>query len=209
MRKLSYFIGSTIDGFIATPDGGFEFFFPYVTGEYASYLTAEYPDTVFSPARVAAGIDDAPNKHYDTVLMGRNTYEPGLAVGATSPYAHLRQIVFSNSLAESPDPAVEVTTEDPLSVVRRLKQADGLDIWLCGGASLAGQLLPEIDELIVKLYPIVAGSGIPLFSADFEARNFELVESRTFDQGSVLLTYAKPAAAKDTGPEQAPASGQS
>ncbi|MCG6494948.1 dihydrofolate reductase family protein [Kitasatospora sp. A2-31] len=203
MRKLSYFIGSTIDGFIAAPDGGFDFFFPHVTGEYASYLTTEYPDTVFAPARAGLGIGDAPNKHYDTVLMGRATYEPGLAVGATSPYAHLRQIVFSRSIAESPDPAVEVTAEDPLSVVRRLKREDGLGIWLCGGASLAGQLLPEIDELVVKLYPVVAGSGIPLFSADFAARNFELVESRTFDQGSVLLTYRKPATAADAEPEQA------
>lgn len=97
--------------------------------------------------RDQAGLTDTPNRHFDTVLMGRSTYE----LGSASPYAHLRQIVFSRTLT-SPDPAVRIET-DPVETVRTLKQEDGgLGIWLCGGADLAGQLLPEIDELIVKRY---------------------------------------------------------
>ncbi|MEU6231593.1 dihydrofolate reductase family protein [Kitasatospora sp. NPDC047058] len=191
MRKLSYFIAGTIDGFIAAPDGTYDFFFPYVTGDFLPYLSDTFADTIPALGRTAMGLDGVPNKRYDTVLMGRATYEPGLALGMASPYPHLRQIVFSRSLTESPDPAVEVTAEDPLPVVRRLKQEDGLDIWLCGGGTLAGQLLPEIDELIIKLNPIVAGSGVPVFSADFALRAFDLVESRSFDNGTVVLTYAK------------------
>lgn len=125
--------------------------------------------------------------------MGRGTYAPGLAVGLTSPYAHLRQIVVSRTLGAGPDPAVEVTAEDPVALVRRLKQQDGLDIWLCGGADLAGQLLPEIDELIIKQYPVVVGSGIPLFRAEFEPRAFTLTDSRVFERGNVVLTYARTA----------------
>ncbi|MFD0276267.1 dihydrofolate reductase family protein [Kitasatospora sp. NPDC127111] len=191
MRKLSYFIAGTIDGFIAAPDGAFDFFFPYVTGEFLPYMSDAFADTIPALGRTAMGLDGTPNKRYDTVLMGRSTYEPGIAIGMTSPYPHLRQIVFSRSLTESPDPAVEVTAEDPLAVVRRLKQEDGLDIWLCGGGALAGQLLPEIDELIVKLNPIVAGSGVPMFSADFGLRAFDLVGSRSFDTGTVVLSYAR------------------
>ncbi|MGW4897261.1 dihydrofolate reductase family protein [Kitasatospora sp. NPDC004240] len=191
MRKLSYYIAGTIDGFIAAPDGTFDFFFPYVTGDFLPYMAGEFADTIPALGRSAMGLDGASNKRYDTVLMGRATYDSGLPIGMTSPYPHLRQIVFSRSLTERPDPAVEVTAEEPLAVVRRLKEEDGLDIWLCGGGTLAGQLLPEIDELIVKLNPIVAGSGVPIFSAEFALRAFDLVDSRSFDNGTVVLTYAR------------------
>ncbi|WP_457030990.1 dihydrofolate reductase family protein [Kitasatospora sp. P5_F3] len=191
MRKLTYFVGTTIDGFIAAPDGDPGFLFPYVTEDYLPHLVGEYPDTLPTPARAALGVADVPNSRFDTVLMGRGTYAPGLADGLANPYAHLRQIVFSRSLTVSPDPAVEVTAEDPVALVRKLKEEDGLGIWLCGGADLAGQLLPEIDELIVKQYPVVAGSGIPLFHADFSPRSFQLTDSRIFERGNVVLTYVK------------------
>ncbi|MEU8915608.1 dihydrofolate reductase family protein [Streptomyces nigrescens] len=191
MRKLTYFIGTTIDGYIAAPDGDFDFFTPHVTEDYLPFLTTEFADALPTPGRAALGIADTPNTRFDTVVMGRGTYDPGLAMGLTSPYAHLRQIVFSGSLATGPDPAVEVTDEDPLTLVRKLKQEDGLGIWLCGGADLAGQLLPEIDELIVKQYPIVAGTGIPLFRAGFSPYTFRLADSRVFEGGNVVLTYAK------------------
>lgn len=191
MRKLTYFIGATIDGYIAAPDGDFDFFMPHVTEDFLPFLTTEFAETLPTPGRAALGIADTPNTRFDTVVMGRATYDPGLAMGLTSPYAHLRQIVFSRSLTTSPDPAVEVTDEDPLTLVRKLKQEDGLGIWLCGGAELAGRLMPEIDELVVKQYPIVAGTGIPLFRADFSPRTFRLTDSRVFERGNVVLTYAK------------------
>nr|WP_244211616.1 hypothetical protein [Streptomyces antibioticus] len=115
--------------------------------------------------------------------MGRGSYEPGLAAGLTGPYAHLPQIVFSRSLGVSPDPAVEVTTGNPIALVRRLKQEEGLGIWLCGGADL-----------------VVAGSGIPLFRAAFSPRVFRLAGSRVFDNGSLILTYTKASAWKVIGP---------
>lgn len=193
MRKLTYFVGTTIDGFIAAPDGEFDFFTPCLTEDYVPHLVGEYADTLPTPGRAALGVADAPLARFDTVLMGRGTYAPGQAAGLTSPYAHLRQIVLSRSLSTSPDPAVEVTAEDPVALVRKLKHEDGLGIWLCGGADLAGQLLSEIDELIVKQYPIVVGTGIPLFRAAFSPRTFRLTGSRVFEGGNLVLTYAKDA----------------
>lgn len=193
LRKLTYFVGTSIDGFIAAPDGDFTFLLPFVTEDYLPHLIGEYPDTLPTPGRAALGVADVPNTRFDTVLMGLGTYAPGLPLGLANPYAHLRQIVFSRSLADSPDPAVEVTDEDPVALVRKLKQEDGLGIWLCGGADLAGQLLPEIDELIVKQYPVVAGAGIPLFRADFSPCTFRLTDSRVFEGGNLVLTYAKAA----------------
>ena len=147
---------------------------------------AEYPETMPTQARGPLGLGEVPNKQFDTVLMGRRTYEPALALGVTSPYAHLRQYVFSRSLT-STDPDVEMVAGDPAGLVRDLKGQDGAGIWLCGGGQLASQLLHEIDELVIKRNPIVLGSGVPLFDGPFEP-----VSSRRFDTGVVMATYRKP-----------------
>jgi dihydrofolate reductase len=111
--------------------------------------------------RQALGI--APqNVGFDAVVMGRGIYQPALDIGVTSPYAHLKQYVVSRTLT-SEDPAVEIISSDPLGRIQKLKHEQGKGIWLCGG-QLAHLLLPEIDELVLKLYPIVTGSGVPLVS---------------------------------------------
>lgn len=184
MRNLTYFIATSLDGFIADPTGGYgDFLFE---GDHMTAVFEEYPDTVPSQARHALGID-APNKDFDTVLMGRATYQvPG---GPPSPYRHLRQYVVSSRLSTTP-PDVQVVS-DPLATVRALKAEPGLGIWLCGGGRLAAALLPEIDELILKVHPIVLGKGIPLFAGDFPTARFAKASTRTFDTGVVFTTYAK------------------
>ncbi|WP_428964300.1 dihydrofolate reductase family protein [Micromonospora fluostatini] len=187
MRKLVYYVGSTIDGFIAGPDGEYDFF-PTV-GDHATYLNATVPETVPTAHRSVLG-GDPPNARFDAVVMGRGSYDPARTVGVTSPYAHLRQYVVSRTLPPADYPDVEIVSGDPLAFVRDLKSQQGRDIWLCGGGNLAGQLLPEIDELFVKLYPYVLGSGIPLVDRGFDPRRFTLVEARPFDNGTVVLRYA-------------------
>ncbi|WP_405016017.1 dihydrofolate reductase family protein [Kitasatospora sp. NBC_00070] len=187
MRQLTYYVGSTLDGFIAGPDGQFDFF-PF-EGDLAAALVAEFPETIPAHGRGPLGLDGVANRRFDTVLMGRASYEPGLAAGVTSPYPHLRQYVFSRSLAQL-DPAVQIVAGDPVAFVRDLKRQDGAGIWLCGGADLAGQLLGEIDELIVKRYPVVIGSGVPLFRAPFLPTRLTLTDSRVFNTGATITTYA-------------------
>lgn len=188
MRKLIYYIGMTIDGFIAAPDGSADFF--PVTPDVVELLAEEYPDTLPTHVRAQLGVA-AGNQRFDTGVMGRLTYEPALQLGVTSPYAHLRQYVFSRSLATDLDPAVEIIAGDPLARIRALKAEEGKDIYLIGGAKLAGVVLPEIDGLVIKLYPVVAGAGVPLFSAEFSPVHFALTGTRTLDSGTVVLTYAR------------------
>jgi len=191
MRKLVYYVAGTIDGFIAGSDGAdptgtiFE-----IDGDHMPVMTAEYPETVPTHMRAPLGID-APNRHFDTVLMGRSTYKPGLDLGVTSPYAHLRQCVFSTTITESPDPDVEIVSGDPIEKVRELKQEDGKDIWLCGGGKLAAAVEPEIDELRIKLNPVAIGTGIPLFDGEFAPQRFRLADSRAFESGMIFLTYVR------------------
>ncbi|MFI7273712.1 dihydrofolate reductase family protein [Streptomyces sp. NPDC049879] len=189
MRKLVYYAAVTLDGRIAGPGGEFGFF-PQgdeaQAAAYSAWMNARLPETVPIMGRDAEGLADAPNRRFDTVLMGRGSYLPGLDAGFTSPYAHLRQYVVSTTVAPGIDPAVTVVPGDPLGLVRRLKEEDGLDIWLCGGV-LAGVLQPEIDELIIKSYPVVIGSGVPFFDGDFDPTLFDVVEREAFDNG-VLVT---------------------
>lgn len=188
MRELTYFVALSLDGFIAGPDDEIDF---YPTSEaYVRWMTTAYPDAIPNHIREQVGIADVANKHFDTIVMGRRTYDPGLREGFTSPYSHLRQYVFSRSLTESPDPEVEVVATDPVEKVRELKAEDGLlGIYLAGGGQLAGLLLPEIDKLVIKKYPVVAGAGIPAFTTGFSPTQFTLTECQTFDNGCAVLSY--------------------
>ncbi|MFF0365137.1 dihydrofolate reductase family protein [Streptomyces sp. NA02536] len=192
MRKLTYYIACSIDGFIGDPEGDATAMYAFVDEEFFGFLAAEYPETISTPGRRQMKIDDLPNKRFDTVVQGRASYELALKEGITSPYAHLRQYVASRTLGESPDPDVEIIADDLVGRVRALKAEDSeLDICLCGGADLAGQLVDEIDELVIKTYPIVQGSGMPMFASGFSITEFTLESTRTFGNGALVRNYSR------------------
>ncbi|MBB4913244.1 dihydrofolate reductase family protein [Streptosporangium saharense] len=188
MRKLVYYVGVSIDGYIAGPGGEFDFY--PVPDDMVTWMATDYPETFFVHSRTQLGLD-TPNRHFGTVLMGRGAYQPGLDAGVASPYPHLEQYVVSTTIPEIADPEVNLVPGDPLSLVRALKKEDGLDIWLCGGGKLAGTLLPEIDELVVKSYPVVAGVGISAFTGAFSPTLFTRTTSRSFSNGSTVTWYGR------------------
>lgn len=189
MRKLTYFVGASVDGFIAGPTGEFDMY--PTPPEYLEHLCSEYGDALPTAGRQALGIGDQPNKRFDTIIQGRATYDAALAMGITSPYAHLRQLVVSTTLAADTDPAVEIVSGDVVERVRELKAEDGLGIYLAGGAQLAGSLIGEIDEVILKLYPIMLGTGIPTMDGEFDLASLSRTDVTTFDSGHVILTYSR------------------
>ncbi|MFG3494917.1 dihydrofolate reductase family protein [Streptomyces sp. NPDC047928] len=192
MRKLTYLIACSIDGFIGDPKGDASSMFVFADGEYAAYLGTEYPDALPTAGREAFGVAGAPNRHFDTVIQGRGSYQLGLDAGMPSPYGHLREIVASRTLGDSPHPNVEIVNGDLVARVRELKAEDSeLGIWLCGGSQIAGELLDEIDELVIKTYPQVYGSGMPMFGAGFAVTDFTLDGVRAFDNGVVVRTYSR------------------
>ncbi|TWD73355.1 dihydrofolate reductase [Kribbella amoyensis] len=193
MRELTYFIASTLDGYVADPSGGDPtdtspggFFL--AQGDHSEPLLTAYPETVPGAVREYLGLD-AENRVFDTVLMGRNTWEVGKSHGTTNPYPRLRSYVFTRT-AQSPDPAVEFVADDPVEVVRELKRQPGLGIWLCGGGRLAETLWPEIDRLVVKVNPVVIGAGVKLFDGGaFDVRRLELTDHQVYGSGVAVLTY--------------------
>jgi dihydrofolate reductase len=189
VRELVYYVATSLDGFIAGP-GGETDAFP-VEGDHMAVLSTRFADAV--PTHVASALGIEPDGAvFDTVLMGWATYSVAADVGIASPYAHLRQFVFSRSPRPEAD-GVTITAEDPAAVARRLKaeRADAA-VWLCGGGSLAAALVDEIDRLVLKVNPVVLGTGIPLFgSAAFDPRGFALEASTRFESGVLLNEYRR------------------
>ncbi|MBW4635929.1 MAG: dihydrofolate reductase family protein [Iphinoe sp. HA4291-MV1] len=186
MRELKYYVACTVDKFIACEDGSFDFFL--MEGEQVAYLLENFPETIPAHLRDTLGIS-AENKWFDVVLMGRRTYEVGLKEGFTNPYPQMKQYLFSRTLKESPDKNVELVSTDAVALVRKLKTQTGKDIWLCGGGDLATTLFSEIDEMILKVHPVLLGSGIPLFSGVVKQTKLELTDSKIYNNGFMLLHY--------------------
>ena len=168
MRRLVYHISVTQDGFIAGPDGEFDFF--VMNDDLTQTLNVRFPETIPTDLRGTIGITEETNKVFDAVVMGR-------------------KYVFSATLDELPSPGVELVAGDPVAKVRELKAQDGRDIWLCGGGTLAGVLYDEIDALILKRHPILIACGLPLVVGNFSPRIFDLTEQFAVEGGVTISTY--------------------
>ncbi|RRQ27002.1 dihydrofolate reductase [Rhodococcus sp. Eu-32] len=186
MRELVYYVAVSLDGYIAAPDDTFDAF--PVQGDHIDMIVREYTDTVPTLGLQALGLT-APLTRFDTVLMGWNTYAAGLPAGATDPYAHLRQYVFTRNHSID-EPGVTVTSDDPVTVVRKLKMEEGSGIYLCGGGELASSLIDEIDRLILKVNPVLLGSGKKLFAErEYDVTTARLVASTPYESGVVINEY--------------------
>lgn len=188
MQELIYYVASTIDGFIAKEDGAISDF-PW-DDDYGAYLLERFPET-FPVHLRGDGFTKEHNRCFDTVLMGRKTYELGLREGVTSPYPTLDQYVFSRSMKSSPDSNVELIDRNPTETVTAMKSRPGRGIWLCGGGELAALLLSAnlIDKIILKLNPILFGTGIPLFRGATPQIRLALEEQKNFNSGHMIVQY--------------------
>ena len=86
---------------------------------------------------------------------------------------------------------MNLVPHDPARFVAELKEGEGGTIWICGGGQLATALFEAnlVDELIVKLNPIVFGSGIPMLGTPQPTRRLTLSSTRHFPSGHVWLEY--------------------
>lgn len=188
MRELVYYVAASLDGYIAGPDGRFDAF--PVEGDHMEALLERFADAIPTAIAEQLGVGQSGTR-FGTVLMGWNTYAVGLAEGVASSYRHLQQIVFSRQHHGGAE-SLTVTDADPVEVVHGLKRAPGADIWLCGGANLAAQLIDEIDRLIVKCNPLLFGDGIPLFGrTGYAPSRFDLVQSTAFTSGVIVSEYVR------------------
>ncbi len=175
MKKIVYYVASSLDGYIAGKNDDISQFILQGEGvqKYQSDLA-----------------------NFGTVIMGRKTYEFGFQYGlepGQPAYPNMKHFIFSNSLNFENLP--EAVSIEKLSIdkVNEIRQNANTDIYLCGGGQLAGWLLENnlIDQLKLKLNPIVLGEGTKLFGDSNAAEKWELVEKESFSDGLQILTYNK------------------
>ena len=132
-------------------------------------------------------------KNFDTMLLGRKTYEVGLKMtkGKSNPYKGIKTYVFSRTLAGVKQKGVEVVSKDAAGFVRDLKNQPGKDICLMGGGDFAKTLFEAdlIDEIGFNIHPVLLGSGIPLFHKMKKQIDLELIECKPFKNGCVYVSY--------------------
>ncbi len=169
MRRVRYQVAATLDGFIAGPQGEFD------------WIPTE-PEIDF--AQIFA--------EFDVFVIGRRTFQAALEHGGgLELFEGKRIVVASRSLRQADHPAVTVVADDITGVVRLLKAEEGRDIWLFGGGELCRHLLDAglVDTVEVALVPILLGGGIPIVSPGRRPSSLRLLTSRPLSSGMVMLTY--------------------
>ena len=157
-----------------------------------------YPDqmaiSVGLLARKRCGQILTGSARFDTVIMGRNTYEFGYAFGLEPgqlAYPHMEHYIFSSGLTfENQHKSLHIK-ELELKEITKLKQQSGSDIYLCGGGQFAGWLLDhqQIDILKVKLNPLILSDGIKLFGESNSSYQLELLDTQLYEYGLQFITY--------------------
>jgi dihydrofolate reductase len=172
MRKIIYAVASSLDGYIARPDGSLDF----LHLRPSNYSMGPFFKTI------------------DLGLMGRKTYEAGVRMSGGKFESHgLRCYIFSRSLPEGERNGAVFVREEPKRFVEELRKKKGKDVWLMGGGELTREFLKEdlVDELYLGMVPVLVGEGIPLFAAGFPQREFTLTENKTYSGGVIALRYQR------------------
>ncbi len=169
MRRVRYNVAASLDGYIAGPDGEFDWIPSDPTVDFAALF-----------AKV------------DTVLLGRRSFELTQRTGA--PWGPGTRVhVFSRTLRPEDHPGVAIVAEDGGAVVGALRAEPGDgEIWLFGGGELFRSLLAagQVDTVEVTIVPILLGGGVPLLPPDAPRTALALEGTHTYPSGMVRLSYA-------------------
>lgn len=171
MTDVVYYVAASLDGYIATPDGGVD------------WLSAvERPGEDYGYADFVASVD--------ALIMGSATYEQVLGFGEW-PYGDKPCWLLSRRPLETASPATIVTPQTPAELMAVLAERRCQRAWLVGGSALAASFRAEglVTEYVLSVIPVILGAGIPLFAMPGPRESLTLVASQSYESGVVQLTY--------------------
>lgn len=172
MPKIIYYVATSLDGFICGPNED----------------TSRFVAAGDGIEKYLRDLDD-----FKTVIMGRKTYEFGYQFGlkpGDTPYKHMENHIFSTSLEfETKAENIHIEKLD-LNRVREIRDKSDTEVYLCGGGRFAGWLLDNdlIDQLKIKLNPIILGGGTRLFGNSQRDLSLNLLQRESFNDIEIL-TY--------------------
>ena len=175
MRNVVLFIAMSLDGYIADRKGGVDWLVGQ--GNDAENIDA-YSDFV---------------KDIDTILMGWNTYRQITAELSPNKWIYedfITYVVTHNKHMSSDK--IRFTDEDPVELVKKLREKNGKNVWICGGANLIQQLIKKdlIDYYYITVIPIILGSGIRLFKSINHEIKLKLLTTQSYN-GMTDLIYTR------------------
>lgn len=154
MPRLRYNAATTLDGFIASPDGSTD----WIIEDPAIDFNKLYAE-------------------FDTYLMGRKTYEAMMHYAALSGVDALggrNVVVVSWEMKPADYPAITIVNNGYLELIKDMKAGSGRDIWLMGGGQLAKACLDAglLDTVEVAVMPVIIGSGIKMIAGTSGEGNY-------------------------------------
>jgi dihydrofolate reductase len=168
MRKIRYAVAMSVDGYIAGPNGE------------ADWISID-PEVDF--AAIWA--------QFDTLLMGRRTYEAARKRLGEAAFTGITTIVFSRTMRQQDHPEVTVISELNPDWVQALQTRSGKDIWLMGGSELFRSFLDSghVNMVEVSVIPVLLGSGVPLLPPPYTPATLRLVSHKVYRSGRLSLAY--------------------
>ena len=166
--KISIYIATSIDGYIARKDGGLDWL-DRVGGFDEDYGFQKLLNSI------------------DALIIGRKTYE--VATTVPDPYPGKRVVVLSNSL-NSVRKDMELFRGDLIQLASQLHSEGIKHIWIDGGVTISQFLdLQMVDSMTLSVIPVILGSGIPLFNTIGKEHACHLISSQSYPSGLVQLNY--------------------
>jgi dihydrofolate reductase len=166
--KIRYSVAMSLDGYIAGPNGE------------ADWIVI---DPEFNFAELWA--------QFDTLLMGRRTYEAASARLGKSSMQGKRVVVASRTLRPHDHPEITIVSELTRESIQTLRAQSGKDIWLMGGGELFNLLLrlDEVDTVEVSVIPVLLGAGISLLPPPARQTKLKLTSHKVYRSGTLSLAY--------------------
>jgi len=167
-RKVRYCVAMSLDGYIAGPHGE------------ADWIVMD-PEMDFGKLWA----------QFDTLLMGRSTFEAAVARLGASAFQTMKVVVASRTLRPHDHPAITILSELTGSEMKELRQQGKKDIWLMGGGELFRVLLEmnEVDSVEVSTVPVLLGAGVPLLPKTDQRTTLKLKKHKVYPSGVVSLDY--------------------
>lgn len=174
MKDVILYIAVSIDGYIADRNGSVD----WIEGHDNSVES----DDTFTPFFNSV----------DTVVMGKRTYDQIVTELSPNkwPYVGATTFVITHDGESADTEYVSFRNTSVCRLVDELRQQPGKDIWICGGAQIARQLIEKdmIDTYHLAVIPVILGGGINLFETTEHKIDLELADTREYN-GIIELIY--------------------